>query len=306
MGQRIVPHPAPLTTMEEAWGYEARYCYDEQMATTEYHCNDFYEIYLHLNGAQYFGLDNGLYLLQPKQLFILPPFSMHGVSSTSTLCHYERAYLNLSPELLKTLGCEQIDLDQFFRAYTSQSIYTFQLSDQETAQCVAWIRQLENGASSGDPLERFSHCAVLINLLNMVCQGIRQSKAITGSVISNSIIQDVLTYINSHYTQPLKMDQLAKQFGVSISYLSHEFAKFTNRSVYDYILYRRVMLARQMMQSDDSLNAIAYQCGFNDYSNFLRMFNKMVGMSPRLYRKQLHRFHGYRRTDGGSADDAEK
>ena len=110
---------------------------------------------------------------------------------------------------------------------------------------------------------------------------------ITENVVSNSIIQDVLAYINSHYTQPLKNDELAKAFGVSVSYLSHEFARFTNRSVYEYILYRRVMLARQLMQGEATLNDIAYQCGFNDYSNFLRIFNKMVGVSPSAYRKQL-------------------
>ncbi len=294
MEQKIVLNKAPLTTMEEGRGYEARYCYSDEIEITEYHCHDFYEIYLHLHGGQYFGLDNSLFLLKPNQLFILPPFSMHGLSSANTLRQYERAYLNLSPELMKTLGCEQIDLDQFFRGYTSQGMHTFQLSARDAAQFVEWIRQLENTPSSGDPLERFGHCAVLINLLNLVCRGIRQAKAITGSVISNSIIQKVLTYINSHYTQPLKMDQLAKQFGISVSYLSHEFTRFTNRSVYDYILYRRVMLARQMMQTDASLNAIAYQCGFNDYSNFLRMFTKLVGMAPSQYRKQIRRLRGFR------------
>ena len=57
--------------------------------------------------------------------------------------------------------------------------------------------------------------------------------------------------------------------------------------VYNYILYRRVMLARQMMLTDLSLNAIAYQCGFNDYSNFLRMFRKLIGVSPSQFRKGL-------------------
>jgi AraC-like DNA-binding protein len=80
---------------------------------------------------------------------------------------------------------------------------------------------------------------------------------------------------------------IAKRFGISVSYLSHEFTRFTNRSVYDYVLYRRVMLARQLMQTDLSLNAIAYQCGFNDYSNFMRMFRKLVGTSPSQFRKEL-------------------
>lgn len=282
---------ALLTTMEKGRDYEASYKFSDEMDTPEYHCHDFYEIYLHLRGGQYFGLDNSLYLLKPNQMIIIPPFSMHGLSSPdSKLTQYERAYLNLSPELMKTLGCGQIDLDQFFRSYTSRGLYTFWLSGEDAARCVSWLRTLQSAPPSDDPLERFSRCALLMDYLMVVCRGIRQSQTETGSVVSNSIIQNVLTYINSHYTQPLKMDQLAKQFGISVSYLSHEFVKFTNRSVYDYILYRRVMLARQMMQTDASLNAIAYQCGFNDYSNFLRIFSKLVGVSPSQFRKDQRRF----------------
>ena len=124
----------------------------------------------------------------------------------------------------------------------------------------------------------------------VICRAIGPASAVSGDVVSNGIIQNVLTYINSSYTQPLKMEDLARRFSISVSYLSHEFMRFTNRSVYEYILYRRVMLARQMMQGGETLNDIAYRCGFNDYSNFLRIFNKMVGVSPSVYRKQLTRF----------------
>ena len=288
----------PLATMEEEWGYEARYRYNDVLDASEYHCHDHYEFYLHLRGGEYLGLDNSLFLLERNQMFVLPPFAMHGVSCRNALKQYERAYLSLSPEMLKILGHGQIDLDQFFRSYTSQGIYTFRLSDQDAAQCVTWLRQLEEEPFSGEPLEKFGHVVVLMNFLNVVCRGIRQSKAFAGNTVSNNIIQNVLTYINNHYTQQLKMEQIAKQFGISVSYLSHEFSKFTNRSVYDYILYRRVMLACQMMETDASLNVIAYQCGFNDYSNFLRIFTKMVGMSPRTYRKQDKRFQGRRQGSG--------
>ena len=98
---------------------------------------------------------------------------------------------------------------------------------------------------------------------------------------------DLALYIIEHEAT---VRAAARRFGVSVSYLSHEFARYTDRSVYDYILYRRVMLARQMMPSDLTLNTIAYQCGFNDYSNFLRVFNRLVGMPPSRYRKNLRRF----------------
>ena len=285
----FLPKPnASLTTMgREKRGYEAFHSRDDRNALSEYHCHDFYEFYLHVHGGQYFGLDNSLYQLEPYQFFIIPPFFMHGLICSRDMKGYERAYLNVSPEVLKTLGCGQIDLDQFFRAHTARGQNIFRLGIEDANRFLSWLDQLQADGDNASALDCFRNYAALMSVLNLVCRAIPQAPALTSSVISNSVIQEVLTYINSNYTQPLKMEQLAKQFGVSVSYLSHEFVRFTNRSVYDYVLYRRVMLARQMMQDDLSLNTIAYQCGFNDYSNFLRMFNKLVGMSPSAYRKRL-------------------
>ncbi len=44
------------------------------------------------------------------------------------------------------------------------------------------------------------------------------------------------------------------------------------------------------MRGGESLNTIAYQCGFNDYSNFLRSFTRIAGVSPSRYRKQLRQY----------------
>lgn len=283
---------SPFTPMEQGHqGYEAHYGYSERMEVTQYHCHDYYELYIHLHGGEYMGVDNQLFLLKPNQVFILPPFCMHGLSCTNEMKDYERAYLNLSPEVMRLLGCDQIDLNQFFRSRTSCGVCTYQLSDQDAAKFVTWIRQIQEKQSNDlNAFERFRNYSLMMNLLNLICQTIRQTDPVEGEALSNGIIQEILTYINNHYTQPIRIENLARGFGVSVSYLSHEFARFTNRSVYDYVLYRRVMLARQQMLGPASLNSIAYQCGFNDYSNFLRSFSKIVGMSPSQYRKQLRQY----------------
>ena len=51
------------------------------------------------------------------------------------------------------------------------------------------------------------------------------------------------------------------------------------------MLHRRVQMAKAMINEAIPLNEVAYQCGFNDYSNFLRVFSKMSGMSPSAFRK---------------------
>ena len=272
-------------------GYEAHHNFSETFEVTQFHCHDYYEFYIHLHGGEYMGVENRLYPLKPNQVFVLPPFSMHGLSCTNQMRNYERAYLNLSPEVLRTLSCGQFDPEALFRHHTTGNVCTYQLSDTDAKTFVSCIHMIrENQSLKSDPFERFRDYSLMISLLNLVCRTIRQNDPVEGEVFGSSIIQEILDYINNHYTQPIRIENLARSFGVSVSWLSHEFTRFTNRSVYDYVLYRRVMLARQQILGTASLNDIAYQCGFNDYSNFLRSFSRIVGMSPSQYRKQLRQY----------------
>lgn len=280
----------PYTSMPNIlYGFEAFYACSNKMESSEFHCHDFYEFYFYYRGGQYYGIEDDLFRLEPGLMFIIPPFCMHGVSGVGEMIDYERAYLNVSPQTLRLLGCEQIDLDQFFHACVKKGLNHFQLNGEDADHVRRLMRQLQANQHTERQLDRFQNYALLQQLIALICRVVDQSQAATGAVVSSGIMQQVLAYINSHYTQPLKIADLARQFNVSVSYLSHEFVKYTNRSIYDYILYRRVMLAKEMIHSNESLNIIAYQCGFNDYSNFLRMFNKVVGISPREYRNELRR-----------------
>ena len=287
------PYRAPFLPMEQQGhqGYEAHYQLSETFEVTQFHCHDYYEFYIHLRGGEFMGVDNKLFALKPNQVFIFPPFSMHGLSCTREMRDYERAYLNVSPEVMHVLGCGQMDLDQFFRSQSPGDVCTYQLAAADAEQFVAWLRRVkenqENESFENDAYHRFQNYTLMMNMMTLLCRTMRRNAPVEGEAFGSGIIQEILSYINNHYTQPIRIENLARSFGISVSYLSHEFVRFTNRSVYDYVLYRRVMLARQQMLGSASLNDIAYQCGFNDYSNFLRSFSKIVGMSPSQYRKQL-------------------
>ena len=254
-GQIQVPF-VPLERPQQ--GYEAHYQLSETFEVTQFHCHDYYEFYIHLQGGEYMGVDNQLFLLKPNQVFVLPPFCMHGLSCTKEMRNYERSYLNLSPEVMRVLSCGQIDLDQFFRAHTAGGVCTYQLSDADAALYVSWLRRIMNNqekhTDENDVFHRFENYTLLMNILNLLCRTMRHADPVKGEEFGSSIIQEILSYINNHYTQPIRMENLARSFGVSISWLSHEFARFTNRSVYDYVLYRRVMLARQQMLGDAGSN----------------------------------------------------
>ena len=285
--------PAFETMEQSPQGYEAHCILSPTMEVSQYHCHDYFEFYIHLRGGQFMGVDNHLYTLRPNQVFILPPFFMHGLGCTEEMRNYERAFLNISPEVLERLGCDQMDLAGFFRSNASCGRYTYQLSDDAAAQFVSMLRQIqERNRKPGNQITRLLDYAQMISALGLLCEVIGEAAPLESEHLTNSIIQDVLQYINTHYTDQIRVADLARQFNVSPSYLSHEFTRFTNRSVYEYVLYRRIMLSRQQMLGEDSLNSIAFRCGFNDYSNFLRSFSRVMGVSPRAYRNQLHALRG--------------
>ena len=266
-------------------GFEAFHACDDSMRSWEYHSHDFYELYIHVKGAHWFCVDNDRYSLSPNVFILIPPFCMHGLAQEGEMRGYERAWLNLSTELLARLGCGQVDLDALFRSYTSRGHRLFRLTPEETDACVALMDQLQQEARIHSALDRYQCCSRIISFLSVICDAITRAAPLPAAPLSNSIMQQVLTYINNNYTQPISVQDLAHRFGISVSYLSHEFLRYTRRSVYDYVLYRRIMLAREMITTPATLNTIAFECGFNDYSNFLRSFNRLVGMSPREYRE---------------------
>lgn len=267
------------------YDYDVCYSHDQEWGLYGLHCHDFYELYIHYGGAKFYSVNNAVYPLKPDQLIVIPPFCMHGLLGESTPKDYERAFVYMMPSTLRTCGGGFIDLEQFMLKYVQSGNYLFQLSHEDAMTCKHLLQEAAKNLQSTSPIVRYDNYVKVITFLSIICNTMSRSEVLAKPVVVNEVIHDVLSYINDHFTLPLKLEGLARQFGVSISFLSHEFVKFTGRSVYDYILHRRVMQAKSLINSACPLNEVAYQCGFNDYSSFLRIFSKMAGMSPSAYRK---------------------
>lgn len=267
--------------------YEPCYRFTGRQMIYGLHCHDFYELYVHYRGGKYFFVNDDIFPMRENQLIILPPFQMHGLFGKEPLIDYERSYLYISPSMLSSLGRSRIDLTRVFTSKTDKGHYQFQLSDQDAATFKHLIIQMEEDINCTSPAERFTNYARLINCVEILVRTVQNSHEITTPPVAHDAILEVVLYINEHFTTPIKLEDLAHRFGISVSFLSHGFVKYTGRSVYNYVLYRRVQMAKEMIYSEIPLNDIAYQCGFNDYSSFMRSFNKIVGMSPYAYRKQV-------------------
>jgi len=295
--------PTLLTEMDSSGEYyNAEWKYDEHCVPSNLHCHDYFEIYLCTRGDIVFFVDDRIYNIEPNQLFILPPFLMHGVVERLELFDYERGSLYMSSKALINASFGQIDLEHYLRDMTENG-YCFNISEEAAVNFRQLIITANKYCKSETPLDRFSAYTYIAGLMNIICHSVdsggnlvaaAQDKNINGKNRYNAkkqgdktdINYDILCYINDNYAEKISIESIAEHFGISTSGLMHMFSDYTGHSVYDYILYRRIMRAKELMYTTVSLNDIAYQCGFNDYSNFLRVFKKQVGESPREYKKK--------------------
>lgn len=100
----------------------------------------------------------------------------------------------------------------------------------------------------------------------------------------------VKNFISSNYQNELRLNELASLAGMSPSAFSRFFKLRTGRNLSDYIIDQRLGHAsRQLVDTSKSISEISYSCGFNNLSNFNRIFKKKKGCSPSEFRENYRK-----------------
>ena len=102
---------------------------------------------------------------------------------------------------------------------------------------------------------------------------------------TSQLVKMALAYIQQHYARTLSRAEIAATVGVSEDYLSRIFAKETGVSPWEYLNRYRVQQAKRVLrETQKNVTWIAAQVGFEDPAYFSRVFQRIVGCSPREYR----------------------
>ena len=126
------------------------------------------------------------------------------------------------------------------------------------------------------------------------CEGVR---TLASSSYAKIAVEDdsrrilkVKSFIAQNYMDELRLKQLADIAGMSSSAFSRFFKLHTGRNLSEYIIDIRLgYAARLLVDTSRSISEISFECGFNNLSNFNRIFKRKKGCSPSEFRENYHK-----------------
>ncbi|MDO4292746.1 MAG: helix-turn-helix domain-containing protein [Eubacteriales bacterium] len=151
----------------------------------------------------------------------------------------------------------------------------------------AILTRLFETASSSDYVRDMKIFEQLTALLSLLMEDSWRPEGVPRRSQRRCNLQQVKDYLDLHYREPLRLDQLSDIFYINKFYLTRIFKEQFGLSITAYLLSLRITHAKRLLRfSGLSIEKIAQECGMQDANYFSRMFRKVEGVSPGEYRRQ--------------------
>lgn len=246
----------------------------------EKHAHDFFEIYCLLEGNVTLNIEGSRYPISKETIVLLPPGISHGAEVLSD--EYERIVLWINPWYLNRISSRKTNLSSCF-AMAKQNGYLLEVEPFMRNQLISYLLSLICETHEKEFGTDIMIDAMLQQLLIVIHR--QQSLYIQKE---KETLKEIIKYINKHYTETITLDYLCQRFFISKFYLSRSFRVLTGKSVYQYILEKRMSMAKQLLIYGEKPTSIYINCGFSQYSNFYRAFKKYYKISPNDFLKNIN------------------
>ncbi|MFD0673559.1 helix-turn-helix domain-containing protein [Cohnella sp. GCM10027633] len=239
-----------------------------------------------VSGRGTFHFGNKSFAVRPGDGFVVNNAELHiAQSDPDEPCTF--IFLNFDPEWLQKED-EQLLLpfcypsDRFLNHIPAESPLAVELS-AIAARIETELQDRSPGYRSAAKGSLLQLCALLLR--EHASRLTDEDRARQGAAFRE--VRELLSYVESHYTEPLVLGDLARRMGVSPSRASRRFLEATGRAFKDYVLQLRLNEARrQLLGTSVPVTDVIFASGFQSVPSFYRSFAAAEGMSPADYRKQ--------------------
>ena len=245
----------------------------------ELHHHDFNEILYIKKGTFKFKVDDKIYKLEPGDLVIVTPSTLHVLEQTPNM-DCEKIVINVTDDYITQFNTKNTNLRLVLDRVNETKNYCIRFRNQVKHKLEKYLNNLIESQFSkkyGEDLFFKIKFVQLMILINANYEQVQEIKIDT----EHSIISKAVEFINNNISKSFNIDDIANYLNVSPSTISHTFKSQTGVSLYKFITKKRMILAKTLIKQRLTFNEVYLQCGFNDYTSFFRAFKKEFNTTPK-------------------------
>jgi AraC family transcriptional regulator len=282
---RLLPHEAAASSDGLGWvGLEAARCRDAPAFELNLPALTHHRLLLFTRPPE--GLDlryEGVKRSVPPpagSISLMPAGSPAQVRSSG--CKDE-LHIFLEPGLVARVAAEAFELDP--ARLTVPPLDGLYLPQLRAAMLVVNEELMANGVGGGRLAAESLANLLAVHLIRNA-SGPRPPAGRSDGALPQRKLRAVVEYIEGHLDACLTLEQLAATAHLSVYHFARQFKVATGLPPHQYVILRRVERAKLLLQGGDlSLAEVAAGTGFTDQSKFCHTFKRVVGVSPRQFRR---------------------
>lgn len=243
-----------------------------------FHYHEFCKLLLLVSGQGSYYIDGQHYLLHPGDIVTVGSHSIHKPEMEAATA-YERIILYVSPVYLQQISTPDCDLLSLFSGETGHVLRPQEKARKHLFALAAALEQDLDKEGFGRELLCSAGLTRLLVELGR-CRSQLSDTQPNPLMPQSKRNYDIMRYLDQHLAEDISMDQLADLFFVSKYHMMRSFREETGASIYQYLTLKRLLRAREQMDSGVSATEACYSCGFHSYSSFTRAYGKHYGTTP--------------------------
>lgn len=238
-----------------------------------------------MSGNVSYNIEGRTYLLRPGDILLTDNQDIHRPEIRPGK-PYERYVIWITPEYLMEFEDFGVNLTDCFKDASRKKNKLIRPDGKSIAHLKGILDRILEARDSGKfgsaVLESVYLCEFMVYLNRAYFS---TPDIIAEDITENEEINKVVAYINENISEDLTIDRLSEICYFSKSRLSHQFKKYTGLTIFQFIIKKRLTMARNMIRDGVPVTEACMQCGFNDYSNFHKAFKKEFGACPKDFRR---------------------
>lgn len=253
----------------------------------EFHYHDFLKVTIFIKGKVQYHVEGKSYELEPYDIVLVNRNDIHRIRVDNVL-PYERIIVYISPSFIEDYQTSEYDLGYCFKKAKKEHSNVLRIHSLEKSSLFKITNRLERSFEDNEYASSLYRKILFLEfMIQLNRAAIKNRVEFLDTELYNTKIVNIMHYINSHLTDSLDIDTLAKEFFISKYYMMRLFKTETGYTIGNYITYRRLLLARELISEGLPITQACFASGFGDYSTFSRAYKSEFSESPRSLLQQI-------------------